>query len=180
MVEWAFLEAHLEIRRSCIISDMKASVSLRAVIDGLQTVSSDIHAYLNPLTGELITLSDDDIRTVEREDDFSKYPDWQQEMLRDTARVLSSNDFLELPSQFEIHEYDIIERFCEAVQNPGIRDMLLRKIRGSGAFQRFKETIEYYGIEEDWYRFKEQAYKEIAISWLESNGIASSNDMENE
>jgi len=152
-------------------------ISLHNLIEELQILSREHHAYLNQVTGELITLTDDDIRTVEREDDWSDYPDWQQEMLHETQRVLSSDDFLELPSQFDIHEYAIMERFCLSVENPGIQDTLLRKIRGSGAFRQFKETIAYYGIEEDWYAFQAQAYKEIAVGWLERHEIAYTYDV---
>jgi len=50
-------------------------------------------------------------------------------------------------------------------------------IRGSGAFRRFKDLIYRYNIEEDWFKFKDEAYKEIAISWLESNGFGFTDDM---
>jgi len=53
----------------------------------------------------------------------------------------------------------------------------LEKIHGSGAFRRFKDTIYRYKIEEDWFKFKDEAYKEIAIAWLESHGFAYADDM---
>ncbi|MCC6568509.1 MAG: hypothetical protein IT315_04670, partial [Anaerolineales bacterium] len=53
----------------------------------------------------------------------------------------------------------------------------LGKIRGSGAFRRFKDTIYRYRIEEDWFRFRDEAYKEIAVSWLKSHGFAYTNDI---
>jgi hypothetical protein len=55
--------------------------------------------------------------------------------------------------------------------------VLLDKIRGSGAFRRFKDTVYRYGIEKDWFRFKDEAYKEIAVSWLTSYGFDYADDM---
>ena len=97
------------------------------------------------------------------------------------AAVVSLRDlvdeYLELPSQFDIHEYEIMERFCLSISDEKIRYVLLSKIHGSGAFHRFKETIYRYGIEEDWFRYRDEAYKEIAISWLESHGFNYVDDM---
>jgi hypothetical protein len=104
--------------------------------------------------------------------------DLETEYYQEAKRVLASDpDYLKLPSRFEIHEYEIMERFCLSFPDAKVSDILLRKIRGSGAFRRFKDTIYQYGIEDDWFQYRDEAYKEIAIAWLESNGIAYSDDM---
>ena len=53
-----------------------------------------------------------------------------------------------------------------------LRNELLYRIRGSGAFRRFKDAIHRYGIAEEWYAYREQVLEEIAVSWLEVRGIA--------
>ena len=35
----------------------------------------------------------------------------------------------------------------------------------------FKDAIIRFGIEENWYRFREEALKDIAIRWCERNDI---------
>jgi hypothetical protein len=152
-------------------------ISLREVVDTMQIGSDELHSYLNKVTGELVTISNDDISVIESGDDWSGYPDWQQDILRDAQKVLSTDDYLSLPSQFDIHEYEIMERFCLSLEDERLSDELLYQIRGSGAFRRFNEAIYRYGIEQDWFQFKEQAYGEIAIAWLEDHGIAYINDL---
>ena len=44
-------------------------------------------------------------------------------------------------------------------------------IKGSGAFQRFKNKIHHYGIADEWYKYKDEALKELAIEWCEENEI---------
>ena len=61
-----------------------------------------------------------------------------------------------------------------------IGDFLLGQIRGSGAFGRFKNAIYRYGIEQDWFQFKAEAYKDIAIAWLDRHGLAYVDDMKRE
>ena len=156
---------------------MAVVVSLLDFVDEMQTFSDEQHAYLNKVTGELITITNDDIAAVESGDDWSDYPEWQQSIFQNTEKVLSSDDYLELPSRFDIHEYDIMERFCLSISDEKISDVLLNMIRGSGAFRRFKDLIYQYDIEKDWYKFRDDTYKEIAISWLESNGFSYNDDM---
>jgi hypothetical protein len=52
----------------------------------------------------------------------------------------------------------------------------LDKIRGRGAFRRFKDCILKYEIEEEWYRFRQEELEKIAIEWLEVNHIPYTQD----
>ena len=151
---------------------MSIVVLLRDVVDAMDVLNDEMHAYLNKLTGELLTVTTDDLSAIEEGDDLSGFPDWQQDALEDARRIIESDDFLELPDKFEIHEYAIMQDFCYSLENPRLRDEMASRIRGSGAFRRFKDGIHYHGIQEDWYRFRQQALEAIAIEWLEFNGIA--------
>ena len=155
---------------------MTLVVSLRDFVGEMQLLSDESHTYLNKVTGEFIVIPDDDLRMAES-DIADELLAWPVESMQDLKKVLSSDDYLELPSTFDIHEYEIIERFCRSFPDPEISDTLLEKIRGSGAFRRFKDTTYRYGIEQDWFRFRDDAYKEIAISWLEAKGIAYIDDL---
>ncbi|WP_425429451.1 hypothetical protein [Desulfoscipio geothermicus] len=44
-------------------------------------------------------------------------------------------------------------------------------IKGSGAFRRFKDNIHRYQIAKNWYKYRDEAIKRIAIEWCEGNGI---------
>ena len=157
---------------------MTIVVSLGDFVNEMQILSDESHAYLNKITGELITLGNEYIDIVESSDDFDEYNDWQKDIILETERVLSSDDYLEIPTKFDIHDYEIMERFCLSFPNEKISDGLLYTIRGSGAFRRFKDAIYRYEIEADWFKFRDEAYKEIAISWLESEGFVYNDDME--
>lgn len=43
---------------------------------------------------------------------------------------------------------------------------------GKGAFRRFKDTVQRYGIENRWYSYREEVLKNIAINWCENNNIS--------
>lgn len=149
---------------------MAVAVSLQDVVDALEMQSDMTTAYLDPQTGEVITITEDDRRYAEGQDD-DKLPEWQQEVLPKVREVLASDRFLLLPSNFDIHEWGLMERFSETWPNPQHRDALLGAIHGGGAFRRFRDTIRWLGIEEEWYRFRQQALETIAKEWLAERGV---------
>lgn len=76
-----------------------------------------------------------------------------------------------LPTQYEINEYQIIVDFIDTINNLEIKNNLQRLIQGKGAFRRFKDYCFETNIIQDWYEFKEQKYKEIAINGCEQNEL---------
>ncbi len=51
--------------------------------------------------------------------------------------VESFDKYASLPTSFDIHEYDMMERFCYSLSDQKKQDILLNAIRGKGAFRRF-------------------------------------------
>ena len=76
-----------------------------------------------------------------------------------------------LLTQYEINEYQIIVDFIETIDSKKIKEQLQTAIQGKGAFRRFKDYCFQANIIQDWYEFKEQKYKEIAIKWGLDNEI---------
>ncbi len=150
---------------------MGVIVSVKDVVNEMDGLMDEHHAYLNRRTGELITLSSEELSTAEDEVDISQYPDWQQEIIEKAKEVIDDEDFLPLPSKFDIHEYGIMEEFCSSVQDQETREDLLDRIRGRGAFRRFKDAIYSFGIEEAWHQFRQEGLEKIAIEWLEEHDI---------
>jgi hypothetical protein len=83
----------------------------------------------------------------------------------------SEEHFAKLPGKFEINSYGIMERFCHEYPNTRVSERLSDAIRGKGAFRRFKDLVFDLGIQDEWNRFEHEAYEEMAIEWLEDEGI---------
>ena len=154
-------------------------VSLKSVVNEMDVLGEEWTAYISKKTGELVTVTEEEANIVDaggEDDEF--IPDWQRETLPKVREVLESDDFVALPDKFEIHEYSIMERFCLSLSDEGLQDALLHAIRGSGAFRRFKDAIHRKEIQDDWYRFRDESIKDIAIDFLESEGIVWLDDMD--
>jgi len=147
-------------------------VSLQSVVNEMDIPSDEMTAYINKKTGELFTVSEEETRIIEAGNEDDEFiPQWQKEILPKVREVLESDDFVALPDKFEIHEYSIMERFCLSLPDEALQNELLHAIRGSGAFRRFKAAIYRKEIQDDWYRFRNEALKRIATDFLESEGI---------
>ena len=73
--------------------------------------------------------------------------------------------YIPLPNQYELNDYEIMEDFSRSIDDPVKRNILLTAIGGKGAFRWFRHSIADLGIEEEWYAFKDAAYREIARIW---------------
>ena len=148
----------------------------------MDLVTRQVNIYLNKVTGEFEPVTEDDLAIIEEAGDAADaddLPDWEKEDAVRVNAILNSGDYIQLPTSYDIFDYAIMENFCQSVEDERVRDTLLDRIRGSGAFRRFRDTISDFGIENDWYAFKRGVLKGMAIEWLESNGIAYQDDMNN-
>lgn len=150
---------------------MAVVVNLKDIIDGMDFQGDETTSYLNKKTGDVVTVSDEEFRAVEDGEPMEDFPDWQQEAIRIADEVLATEDYIALPSKFDIHEYAIMERFCLSIDDDRIRETMYGSIQGKGAFRRFKDNINRYGIAEDWYKYRDGAIRQMAIDWCEENGI---------
>lgn len=150
---------------------MAISVKLNDIIEGMEFQSDETSSCLNKRTGEVVTITDEEFRAAEDNEPIEDFPEGQHKNIKTANEILETDDYISLPSKFDIHEYEIMERFCLSISDDEIRDNMYRSIKGSGAFRRFKENIHRYNMAEDWYKYREEAIKQIAMDWCEENDI---------
>jgi Uncharacterised protein family (UPF0158) len=153
---------------------MVVPVKLKDILEGLEFLTDEGRFYLNTVTGEVVSVTDEELRAAENDAPLDYFPAWQQDAIRLAGEIVEveTDHFLPLPDKFEINEYRIMERFCLSVDDEDMREDLCNAIRGRGAFRYFKDKIHEYGIVEAWYRYRDDALREIAVAWCEAHGIA--------
>jgi len=150
---------------------MTLPVRLEDVIEALE-LPEEWEAFLDPDSGEIITVTDEERDYLEEEDlDLEDLPEWEREALERARSATESDRMLQLPDRFEVHEWDIMRRFAGSWPHP-ISTQLLDAIHGSGAFARFRSTVDRLGLREEWYVFRDETVERIATDWLEEHGIA--------
>jgi hypothetical protein len=71
-----------------------------------------------------------------------------------------------------VNEWGIMRRFCETVAEEAVRELLLRAIRGPGAFRRFRGELDRRGLLQRWFEFKRDALRAHVVAWCTENDIA--------
>lgn len=134
------------------------TILLKQVIDAIESAHDSYREFYDIQTGETVSLPD---------------PMWTGEADEELEALLKTEPsrFLPFPTQWDIHEYRIMEEFVEALPAGRIQREFANAIRGKGAFRRFKNAIRYFGIEQQWYDYLEAAYREIAIRWCEAHDL---------
>ncbi len=132
-------------------------VDIQKIIDAIEMAADFTTSYYDAQNDEVVCVFD----SMSNED--------QQELCDEIEN--NQNRFYRLPSQYDIHEYSIMEDFIDSLADTAIQNKLYRAIRGKGAFRKFKDEICYLGIREEWFAFQHDAYVEIAKEWCKDNQL---------
>ncbi|MFJ5763155.1 UPF0158 family protein [Neobacillus sp. NPDC093182] len=151
---------------------MNIQVKLKDIIEEMEIQFEESCSLLNIKTGEIVLVASEDLRAAEDEKPFDHLPEWEQENRIIAIDVVENfENYIELPTKYEVNDYEIMENFCLAVSDQRKRESLLRAIRGKGAFRRFKDKLIDFEMEEQWYSYRDDCFKQIAIEWCKENKI---------
>src|SRR4029453_5698397 len=109
---------------------MTVQVKLQDILEGMDFQSDEQSSFLNLTTGEVVSITDEELRGGENHDPPEDFPDWQHDAIRIARDIVETEHYLPLPDRFEINEYSIMERFCLSVDDEDMRDDLCDAIRG--------------------------------------------------
>lgn len=152
---------------------MQVLVKLSDIVEAMDLQTEELSPYLNRKTGTVVTVSNEDFRAAEEGGSLEEYPERQHELIQAAREILEDDEgiYIRLPTKFHIDEWQIMDDFAHWVKDGRISEELVYALRGRGAFRRFKDAIHRLGVAEDWYKYKDQALREIAIEWCEAHGI---------
>jgi hypothetical protein len=146
-------------------------VKLCDLIDAIEFNNDDNRAFINLKTGEICCIPTEVFNSV-KEDNENDFPDWQQDEIQMTKNYLNNpDDYIGIPTQFDVNEYGMMEDFVFSPENEQLKQLLFIAMKGTGAFRRFKDTLIVAGIEKVWYQFREERYKTFALDWCEVNDL---------
>lgn len=150
---------------------MKATVSIADIVEALESTSEETQFYLNVNTGEVILKSEAELLISESDEFEDEYSDWDDDMQVNTEAIMETEEFIPLPDQYEINEFEIIEDFYDSLEDGESRKSLSAILQGKGDLNSFQLLLQQYGLVEKWEQFREDSYRQIAINWCEINDI---------
>ena len=132
-------------------------VPLHLVHDAIESANEVFDQYLDTKEMKVIMLPN-------METGAADFEDGDEELMAQIEDD-EENRFYALPSQYDIHEYRIMEAYIDELKDDRLAHELLRAIRGKGAFRRFKDTLIGYGMIQSWYDYEDQYYWKLARRW---------------
>ena len=148
-------------------------IKLGEILDALESVNIETSSYVNVKTGKVYLLGPDEIAEFESDKKIEDFPDWQQDTIRIAREIHleGSADYIALPDEFEINQYRMMEDFICSLSDDKIARTLSVSIHGSGAFRRFKEHLYNFEMLDDWFKYRENRYRQLAIEWCKDNDL---------
>lgn len=156
---------------------MNAKVKIADIVEAFEVQDGSSISYVNIRTGEVETVSEEYSSLLGIDDDEEDVPEWLRNEYERYRRVTSSEDYVSLPSQYEIDEYRIMRSFADDREDPVEAKQLLQSMTGKGAFRRFKDTAFDLGVIDEWHRYRTEAFADIAREWCKENGFEFEDDV---
>ena len=136
------------------------TIPLKQVIQAIEEASEVFTSFWDTKTGRTVYLADPLMTDMTEEDKALAAA------IEDTPER-----FLRFPTKYEIHQYRIMEDFIDQLAPGKAQAELVHAIRGKGAFRRFKQSVRFHGLEQRWYDYLAEAYRELAIRWCDEEGL---------
>lgn len=142
------------------VDPTRPTIKLELVIEAIEMADDNSTAYYDLEKDELLWYVED-VGYQQEEDD---------EVIEEMIEEGWKTRFFRLPGKFDINEYHFMEDFIdEEVPAGNMQDRFYSAIRGRGAFRKFREMLERFDLLDEWYVYKEEAQKKLAIEWCEEN-----------
>ena len=136
------------------------TIPLKQVIQAIEEASEVFTSFWDTKTGKTVYLADPLMMDMTEDD---------------KALAAAIEDmperFLRFPTKYEILQYRIMEDFIDQLSPGKAQEELAHVIRGKGAFRRFKQSVRFHGLEQHWYDYLAEAYRELAIRWCEKESL---------
>lgn len=100
------------------VINLDKKVVLNDIIDALNRVLDDNQVFLNTDTYELVDVLDTYFTIADETaslDKIESYQAWEQEMIKEAYDVLIKENYLRLPTKYDIHDYQIMVQFSLSI-----------------------------------------------------------------
>lgn len=146
-------------------------INLEDIVNELELISDNGVSFLNQNTGQLFHISSKEMEYAENGIDINKsLPEWQIKKILTARELLKSKSYIKLPNKNEIDEYGLMLNFLRNNPNQSlIKEVANLEQDSNITYWQLRNVILQYNIGDEWYKYKREAFKKIAIDWCNKN-----------
>lgn len=149
-------------------------VNISDVIECIEFETENLKHYYNKNTGIIIYKESSKTSNYSAADynRINEFEEWERELIESLYDLENNPDnYIKLPGEDEISELNMMINFCNSFNDFSIDDILNKNVDDIKKIQKIKKLIEEKNMLNDWYDFREQTEKQIAIDWCNKNNI---------
>ena len=149
-------------------------VNISDVIECIEFENENLNHYCNKNTGIIIYKESSETSNYSAADynRINEFEEWERELIESLYDLENHPyNYIKLPGEDEISELNMMINFCNSFNDFSIDDILNKNVDDIKKIQKIKKLIEEKNMLNDWYDFREQTEKQIAIDWCNKNNI---------
>ena len=128
--------------------------------------SYEMKNYIDLTDGCITNIMDEFMLDDITDNELEKYNDWQREMIL----TYRDHDLIEIESISTHESFEIMESFADS-QPEDVCNGLFDALNRRHPFSNFQTAVRNLGVLQEWYDFKNNAEREIAVQWLKDNDL---------
>lgn len=146
-------------------------INLEDIVNELELISDDGNSFFDKSTGQLFHISTRELEYAESGKEINPFLyKWQIEKINTVREMLKSNQYIQLPTKNEINEHGLMINFLRNYPNQKLKDEVANLEQDNNInYWQLRNVILQYNIGDEWYRYKREAFKKIAIDWCDKN-----------
>ncbi len=139
--------------------EMPKPVYLEDIVDAFESCTNGWSQFVNTKTGEIIMIPDDPgLMGMDEDEEL-----WEE--------IENEDYFIRLPSQYDLHEKQIMEDFTETCTRGNVANRLWRALNSRHPYRAFKDVINETGVEQKYYAFRTLTFFRMAEEWCQEHNV---------
>lgn len=150
-------------------------VYLKDVIESIELENELLNHFYNKKTGIIIYKEDFSTSAYSAADinRIDEFEEWEKELILNLQDLKeNTQDYIQLPQKDESDELKMMIDFCNSFSDISLEDSLDKDLAHEKVkLQQVKKIIQDKELINEWYDYRDDTEREIAIKWCNDNNI---------
>lgn len=150
-------------------------IYLKDVIESIEFENELLNHFYNKKTGVIIYKEDFSTSSYSARDinKIDEFEEWEREIILNLQDLKENpDDYIQLPQKGESYELEMMMDFCNSFSDMSLDNNLDENLSDeSKKLNQIKKIIQDKGLMNEWYDYREETEREIAIKWCKDNDI---------